>query len=102
MSGKGCGTRPSHAVWNLREQSGTQLPAFSFKVDLVHGATTNPAPVVDQNYGGAPPAEIKFFLKFGKKPTSKVTLSAKPQGDVAGLTITPSSARLKAKRVKKC
>jgi hypothetical protein len=101
-SGKGCGTAPSHAIWTLREKSGDQLPPFSFKVDLVHGTTKNPAPVVDSNYGGTPSAEVKFFLKFGKKPTSKVTLSAQPTGDVAGLTITPPSAAVKAKKVKKC
>jgi hypothetical protein len=102
QSGKGCGTAPSKAVWTIEEKSGDQLPPNSLIVDLVHGTTKNPAPVVDENYGGTPSAEVKFFLKFGKKPTSKVKLSAQPQGDVVGPTFTASSAPVKAKKVKHC
>jgi hypothetical protein len=98
QSGKGCGTSPSKAIWNLKEKSG-DLPAFSFKVDLVHGTTKNPAKVVDEQYGGVPAADVQILVRFGK---SKATLVTQPHGDVAGLTANPGSTAIKAKRVKKC
>src|SRR5689334_4815091 len=68
-SGKGCGTKPSHAIWHTRQQNGDtgQLPPYTFLIDLVHGTTKNPAPITNAQYPGTPQASVQFFLKFPSK-----------------------------------
>jgi hypothetical protein len=103
LSGKGCGTKPSKAIWTITHNVAESLPASTLKIDLVHtGAQKNPAKVVDSNYGGTPAADVQMFLKFPTARTGKVTLSAQPSGDVANLAITPPTATVKAKKTKKC
>jgi hypothetical protein len=101
LSGKGCGTKPSHAIWTITHNVAEGLPVSKLKIDFVHGQQ-NPAKVVDSNYGGTPAADVQMFLKFPDARTGNVTLSAEPHGEVALLTITPPTAQIKAKKTKKC
>jgi hypothetical protein len=99
--GKGCGTSPTRAVWKVVYRTpDSGLPAATLKIDLVH-VPTNPAPVVNARYSGEPQADVQGFLKFSR---TKVTISAKPHGDVAHLEFQPAShsASITRRKTAKC
>ena len=101
IKGSGCGTKPSKARWKVSLQSGT-LPAQTLIIDFVPNPDQkNPAPVTHAMYPGEPMADVQFTLRFpGTGKT--LTLIAKPNGDVASMTLAPSTATLTRKRVKHC
>ena len=101
LSGSGCGTRPDNARWKIREKSGT-LPAQSLIIDFVHNPDQkNPAPVVDSQYAGEPPADIKFTLRFPSTGKT-LTMLAKPHGDIANFQFSPATTTISRKRVTHC
>ena len=101
LGGSGCGTKPTKARWKIREQT-EGLPAQTLIVDFVFGGAKNPAKISDNNYAGTPSADVQIYLKFGSLKNLKVTLQAKPTGDVVGPNINPATSKLKKKAVKKC
>lgn len=99
LRGKGCGTSPGHALWRVVYWTpASGLSPTTLKFDLVH-RLKNPVRVADAEYGVPSTAGVEGYLRFG--PT-KVTLSAVPHGDVAGLAVDPSAAKLVKRRVRRC
>ena len=96
--GTGCGTSPTSARWTIVQQT-EGLPAQSLIIDFVYHTSKNPAKITDANYGGAPAADVQIYLQFTR---ARVTLQAKPHGNVVGLKIKPATAPIKATLVKKC
>jgi hypothetical protein len=99
-SGSGCGASPNKAIWNVLEQT-AGVPANTLQIDLIH-VPKNPALVVDSNYAGSPTASVKISLRFPKSAKLPLTMIAKPQGDVASLTLSPRTAKLTATKVGHC
>ena len=96
LGGRGCGTRPSRAVWRIRDQTpGSGLGSSTLKIRV----PGNPAQVADARYFAGSAAEVQAFLRFSR---STVTLAAVPHGDVAGLEIGPGTATIRRTRVARC
>jgi hypothetical protein len=81
-------------------------PAVRWQVSTSAGPVTadfpanNPARLARYAYGTVAEVVALLRLKPGKQPT--VALEAQPNGDVAGVTINPSSAKVTAKPVSSC